>query len=387
MSVGSDPIECCVRGRFLCVCVTARRRGFRGGLLRRGSEKLLSTCFARLSGIGFAAGGGSARASFSRCAAHFGSCRLFAVGLLRRGSEKLLSTCFARLSGIGFAAGGGSARASFSRCAAHFGSCRLFAVGLLRRGSEKLLSTCFARLSGIGFAAGGGSARASFSRCAAHFGSCRLFAVGLLRRGSEKLLSTCFTRLPGIGFAAGGDRRGLPLPVRCAFRFAARAGSSPPGLLPTTDDGRTSFVPHLGRGGGRRAALLPLFTLRRQGSLLEVFSFRQASDESADRIRQVENALHVAALSGRAAAFGGTRGRRGRTVSLDTGEIMSDEREGADAGKRAGARSGPCPQAVAADESPGVGNSAMGGKVKRRRRKPPAFRKKVTPIGLKPITF
>lgn len=240
MSVGSDPIECCVRGRFLCVCVTARRRGFRGGLLRRGSEKLLSTCFARL---------------------------------------------------------------------------------------------------------------------------------------------------PGIGFAAGGDRRGLPLPVRCAFRFAARAGSSPPGLLPTTDDGRTSFVPHLGRGGGRRAALLPLFTLRRQGSLLEVFSFRQASDESADRIRQVENALHVAALSGRAAAFGGTRGRRGRTVSLDTGEIMSDEREGADAGKRAGARSGPCPQAVAADESPGVGNSAMGGKVKRRRRKPPAFRKKVTPIGLKPITF
>ena len=128
MSVGSDPIECCVRGRFLCVCVTARRRGFRGGLLRRGSEKLLSTCFARLSGIGFAAGGGSARASFSRCAAHFGSCRLFAVGLLRRGSEKLLSTCFARLPGIGFAAGGGSARASFSRCAAHFGSCRLFAA-------------------------------------------------------------------------------------------------------------------------------------------------------------------------------------------------------------------------------------------------------------------
>ena len=82
MSVGSDPIECCVRGRFLCVCVTARRRGFRGGgLLRRGSEKLLSTCFARLSGIGFAAGGGSARASFSRCAAHFGS-RL--VPVLRR---------------------------------------------------------------------------------------------------------------------------------------------------------------------------------------------------------------------------------------------------------------------------------------------------------------
>ena len=130
MSVGSDPIECCVRGRFLCVCVTARRRGFRGGLLRRGSEKLLSTCFARLSGIGFAAGGGSARASFSRCAAHFGSCRLFAVGLLRRGSEKLLSTCFARLPGIGFAAGGGSARASSSRALriSVRGSCRFFAA-------------------------------------------------------------------------------------------------------------------------------------------------------------------------------------------------------------------------------------------------------------------
>ena len=290
MSVGSDPIECCVRGRFLCVCVTARRRGFRGGgLLRRGSEKLLSTCFARLSGIGFAAGGD------------------------RRG---LPFPAVLRIS----------ARAGSSPWA--------FCVGAPR----------------------------NFFRPVS-----RAFPASVSRRG--------------------GDRRGLPLPVRCAFRFAARAGSSPPGLLPTTDDGRTSFVPHLGRGGGRRAALLPLFTLRRQGSLLEVFSFRQASDESADRIRQVENALHVAALSGRAAAFGGTRGRRGRTVSLDTGEIMSDEREGADAGKRAGARSGPCPQAVAADESPGVGNSAMGGKVKRRRRKPPAFRKKVTPIGLKPITF
>ena len=293
MSIGSDPIECCVRGLFLCVCVTARRCGFREAWA-------------------------------------------FCVGAPRNFFQPVLGA---------------------------------FPVSVSRREEDR---------RGLPFPA---ALRISVR------GSCRLFAVGLLRRGSEKLLSTCFARLPGIGFAAGGDRRGLPLPVRCAFRFAARAGSSPPGLLPTTDDGRTSFVPHLGRGGGRRAALLPLFTLRRQGSLLEVFSFRQASDESADRIRQVENALHVAALSGRAAAFGGTRGRRGRTVSLDTGEIMSDEREGADAGKRAGARSGPCPQAVAADESPGVGNSAMGGKVKRRRRKPPAFRKKVTPIGLKPITF
>lgn len=208
MSVGSDPIECRLKGRFLCVCVTARRRGFREG------------------------------------------------------------------------------------------------VGLLRRGSEKLLSTCFGRLPGIGFAAGGGSARASFSRCAANFGS-RL--VPALRHPA---------------FSRSRTMAGLR-----SFRTSA--------------------------GGGRRSALLPPFTLRRQGSLQEVFSFRQASDESADRIRRVENALHVAALSGRAAAFGGTRGRRGRTVSLDTGEIMSDEREGADAGKRAGARSGLCPQAVAADESPG----------------------------------
>lgn len=103
MSVGSDPIECCVRGRFLCVCVTARRRGFRGGA---------------------------------------------------------------------------------------------FCVGAPR----------------------------NFFRPVS-----RAFPASVSRRG--------------------GDRRGLPLPVRCAFRFAARAGSSPPGLLPTTDDGRTSFVPHLGRGG------------------------------------------------------------------------------------------------------------------------------------------
>ena len=39
MSVGSDPIECCVRGRFLCVCVTARRRGFRGGAFCVGAPR------------------------------------------------------------------------------------------------------------------------------------------------------------------------------------------------------------------------------------------------------------------------------------------------------------------------------------------------------------
>lgn len=235
MSIGSDPIECCVRGRFLCVCVTARRRGFRGA----------------------------------------------------------------------------------------------FCVGAPR----------------------------NFFRPVS-----RAFPASVSRRG-------------GIG-------AGFLFPLRCAFRLVP-ALRRPAFSRSRTMAGLRSFR----TSAGGRAALFPLFTLRRQGSLQEVFSFRQASDESADRIRRVENALHVAALSGRAAAFGGTRGRRGRTVSLDTGEIMSDEREGADAGKRAGARSGPCPQAVVADESPGLGNSAMGGKVKRRRRKPPAFRKKVTPIGLKPITF
>ena len=179
-------------------------------------------------------------------------------------------------------------------------------------------------------------------------GSASRFSGGLLRRGSEKLLSTCFARLPGIGFAAGGGiGEGFLFPLRCAFRFVP-ALRRPAFSRSRTMAGLRSFR----TSAGGRAALFPLFTLRRQGSLQEVFSFRQASDESADRIRRVENALHVAALSGRAAAFGGTRGRRGRTVSLDMGEVMSDKREGADAGKRAGARSGPCPQAVAADESP-----------------------------------
>ena len=339
MSVGSDPIECCVRGRFLCVCVTARRRGFRGGAFCVGAPR-----------------------NFFRPVS-----RAFPASVSRRGGDRrgLPFPAVLRIS----------ARAGSSPWAFCVGAprnffrpvSRAFPASVSRRGGDR---------RGLPFPA--------VLRISARAGSSPwAFCVGA-PRNFFRPVSRAF---PASVSRRGGDRRGLPLPVRCAFRFAARAGSSPPGLLPTTDDGRTSFVPHLGRGGGRRAALLPLFTLRRQGSLLEVFSFRQASDESADRIRQVENALHVAALSGRAAAFGGTRGRRGRTVSLDTGEIMSDEREGADAGKRAGARSGPCPQAVAADESPGVGNSAMGGKVKRRRRKPPAFRKKVTPIGLKPITF
>ena len=199
MSVGSDPIECCVRGRFLCVCVTARRRGFRGGAFCVGAPR-----------------------NFFRPVS-----RAFPASVSRRGGI-----------GVGFL---------FPLC------CAFRLVPALRRGpfASGLRETSFDLFrapSRHRFRGGGGSAWASFSRCAAHFGSCRLFAVGLLRRGSEKLLSTCFARLPGIGFAAGGDRRGLPFPA--VLRISARAGSSPPGLLPITDDGRTSFVPHLGRGAG-----------------------------------------------------------------------------------------------------------------------------------------
>ena len=130
MSIGSDPIECCVRGRFLCVCVTARRRGFRGAFCV-GAPRNFFRPVSRAFPASVSRRGGDRRGLPLPAALRIsvrGSCRLFAVGLLRRGSEKLLSTCFARLPGIGFAAGGGSARASFSRCAAHFGSCRLFAA-------------------------------------------------------------------------------------------------------------------------------------------------------------------------------------------------------------------------------------------------------------------
>ena len=239
MSVGSDPIECCVRGRFLCVCVTARRRGFRGGgLLRRGSEELPSACFAGPFRLGFGAGGGLLGVcGGGGCGGGGGG------GLLRRGSEKLLSTCFARLSGIGFAAGGGSARASFSRCAAHFGSCRLFAVGLLRRGSEKLLSTCFARLPGIGFAAGGGSARASSSRALriSVRGSCRFFAA---RPSSDHGRWPDFVRSAPRqgGRAAGGTASSL---------YASAAGVLAGGFLVPAGFGRKCGSHSTGR---KRAA-------------------------------------------------------------------------------------------------------------------------------------
>ena len=334
MSVGSDPIECCVRGRFLCVCVTARRRGFRGGAFCVGAPR-----------------------NFFRPVS-----RAFPASVSRREGDR---------RGLPFPA--------VLRISARAGSSPwAFCVGAPRnffRPVSRAFPASVSRRGGIGVGF-------LFPLC------CAFRLVPALRRGpfASGLRETSFNLFwapSRYRFRGGrGIGAGFLFPLRCAFRLVP-ALRRPAFSRSRTMAGLRSFR----TSAGGRAALFPLFTLRRQGSLQEVFSFRQASDESADRIRRVENALHVAALSGRAAAFGGTRGRRGRTVSLDTGEIMSDEREGADAGKRAGARSGPCPQAVVADESPGLGNSAMGGKVKRRRRKPPAFRKKVTPIGLKPITF
>ena len=83
MSVGSDPIECCVRGRFLCVCVTARRRGFRGGRgpFASGLRETSFDLFWAPSRYRFRGGGGSARASSSRALriSVRGSCRFFAA--------------------------------------------------------------------------------------------------------------------------------------------------------------------------------------------------------------------------------------------------------------------------------------------------------------------
>ena len=152
MSIGSDPIECCVRGRFLCVCVTARRRGFRGA---------------------------------------------FCVGAPR----------------------------NFFRPVS-----RAFPASVSRRGGI-----------GAGFLF---PLRCEF-RFAARAGSSPwAFCVGA-PRNFFRPVSRAF---PASVSRRGGDRRGLPFPA--ALRISVRAGSSPPGLLPITDDGRTSFVPHLGRGAG-----------------------------------------------------------------------------------------------------------------------------------------
>ena len=151
MSVGSDPIECCVRGRFLCVCVTARRRGFRGGAFCVGAPR-----------------------NFFRPVS-----RAFPASVSRREGDR---------RGLPFPA--------VLRISARAGSSPwAFCVGAPRNFFQPVLGA---------------------------------FPVSVSRRE--------------------GDRRGLPFPA--ALRISARAGSSPPGLLPITDDGRTSFVPHLGRGAG-----------------------------------------------------------------------------------------------------------------------------------------
>ena len=287
---------------FLCVCVTARRRGFRGGPFASGLRETSFDLFwapfrhrfrgGRGIGVGFL---------FPLC------CAFRLVPALRRGP---------------------------------------FASGLRETSFDLFRAPSRHRFRG----GGGIGVGFLFPLC------CAFRLVPALRRGpfASGLRETSFNLFwapSRYRFRGGrGIGAGFLFPLRCAFRLVP-ALRHPAFSRSRTMAGLRSF--RTSAWGGRRSALLPPFTLRRQGSLQEVFSFRQASDESADRIRRVENALHVAALSGRAAAFGGTRGRRGRTVSLDTGEIMSDEREGADAGKRAGARSGLCPQAVAADESPG----------------------------------
>ena len=81
MSVGSDPIECCVRGRFLCVCVTARRRGFRGAFCVGAPRNFFRPVSRAFPASVSRRGGGSARASSSRALriSVRGSCRFFAA--------------------------------------------------------------------------------------------------------------------------------------------------------------------------------------------------------------------------------------------------------------------------------------------------------------------
>ena len=243
MSVGSDPIECCVRGRFLCVCVTARRRGFRGGAFCVGAPRNFFRPVSRAFPASVSRRGGiGVGFLFPLC------CAFRLVPALRRGpfASGLRETSFDLFrapSRHRFRGGGGSAWASFSRCAAHFGSCRLFAVGLLRRGSEKLLSTCFARLPGIGFAAGGGSARASSSRALriSVRGSCRFFAA---RPSSDHGRWPDFVRSAPRqgGRAAGGTASSL---------YASAAGVLAGGFLVPAGFGRKCGSHSTGR---KRAA-------------------------------------------------------------------------------------------------------------------------------------
>ena len=130
MSVGSDPIECCVRGRFLCVCVTARRRGFRGGPFASGLRETSFDLFRAPFRHRFRGGRGIGEGFlFPLC------CAFRLVPALRRGpfASGLRETSFDLFrapSRHRFRGGGGSARASSSRALriSVRGSCRFFAA-------------------------------------------------------------------------------------------------------------------------------------------------------------------------------------------------------------------------------------------------------------------
>ena len=130
MSVGSDPIECCVRGRFLCVCVTARRRGFRGGAFCVGAPRNFFRPVSRAFPASVSRRGGiGVGFLFPLC------CAFRLVPALRRGpfASGLRETSFDLFrapSRHRFRGGGGSARASSSRALriSVRGSCRFFAA-------------------------------------------------------------------------------------------------------------------------------------------------------------------------------------------------------------------------------------------------------------------
>ena len=130
MSVGSDPIECCVRGRFLCVCVTARRRGFRGGPFASGLRETSFDLFRAPFRHRFRGGRGIGEGFlFPLC------CAFRLVPALRRGpfASGLRETSFDLFrapSRHRFRGGGGIGAGFLFPCAAHFGS-RL--VPVLRR--------------------------------------------------------------------------------------------------------------------------------------------------------------------------------------------------------------------------------------------------------------
>ena len=131
MSVGSDPIECCVRGRFLCVCVTARRRGFRGGAFCVGAPRNFFRPVSRAFPASVSRREGDRRGlpfpAVLRISARAGSSPwAFCVGAPRNFFRPVSRAFPASVS----RRGGGSARASSSRALriSVRGSCRFFAA-------------------------------------------------------------------------------------------------------------------------------------------------------------------------------------------------------------------------------------------------------------------